>query len=181
MSLPVRTRVVVAVCALGITSPILAGCSGSAGPSAKSSTAVAGITPMRWWSNGQVEAGSTIALSGSDGAAKKLTPSRPDYCSMLKQTVAAGKSILPGVTASDPALLASTKAFVDELQHVAPASVAPSWKVLGSALVALVGSGGNPVGVKGIDVAAVQRAGSLVAADAKRSCGVDLAARKPAK
>lgn len=180
MSRTVRTRALTAVCVLAAVSPTVAGCSGGGSPAPKSTSAVGAITPVRWWSNGQVDAGSTIALSGPDKAASKLLPSRSDYCSMLKQTVAAGRSILPGVTASDPALLASTKAFVDELQHVAPAAVAPSWRVLGSALVALVGSGGNPVGVQGIDAAAVQRAGSLVAADAKHSCGVDLSKHKKA-
>jgi hypothetical protein len=98
---------------------------------------------------------------------------------MLRLTVTAGKSILPGVTASDPALLASTKAFVAEIEKVAPHSVSSSWHVLGAAVLALVASGGDPAKVKGIDATAVQSAGSAISADAKHSCGVDLSAPAP--
>jgi hypothetical protein len=88
--------------------------------------------------------------------------------------VAAGKSILPGVTANDPALLSSTRAFLAELQAVAPATVAGSWQVLGPAVITLVESGGDSAAVKKVDAAAVRKAAGAVAADAKRSCGVDL-------
>jgi hypothetical protein len=57
---------------------------------------------------------------------------------------------------------------------VAPASVAGPWRVLGNAVITLVASGGDTAKVKGVDAAAVREAASTVAADAKRSCGVDL-------
>jgi hypothetical protein len=93
---------------------------------------------------------------------------------MLRQTLAAGRSILPGVTAHDPALLTSTKAFVAEIEAVAPSTAAGAWKVLGNAVITVVASGGDTTKVKTVDAAAVRTAAGTVAADAKRSCGVDL-------
>jgi hypothetical protein len=81
---------------------------------------------------------------------------------------------LPDVTANDPALLTSTKAFVAELEAVAPSNLTGPWKVLGSAMLTFVESGGDTTKVQGIDAAAVRSAASTVAADAKRGCGVDL-------
>src|SRR5207237_72463 len=83
-----------------------------------------------------------------------------------RQTLAAGHTILPNVTANDPALLTSTKAFVAELEAVAPSDLAGSWKVLGSAVLTFVQSGGDSTKVQGIDAAAVRTAASTVAADA---------------
>jgi hypothetical protein len=100
-----------------------------------------------------------------------------DYCTILRQTLRAGRSILPGVTAKDPALLASTKAFLADLEAAAPAAVAGPWHVLGHAVITLVASGGDPTKVKGVDAAAVRRAASTVAAQARHSCGVDLSVR----
>jgi hypothetical protein len=57
-----------------------------------------------------------------------------------------GRSIFPSVTANDPALLTSTRAFSAELEAVAPSSVAGPWQVLGSAVINLVESGGDSAG-----------------------------------
>jgi hypothetical protein len=148
--------------------------SGSPVPSTSTSATSSRIAATRWWSNGAVTEGSTIDPKNPTAARSRLQPSRGEYCAMLKQTVAAGKSILPGATADDPALLTSTKAFVAELEAVAPSSLTGPWKVLGGAVLTLVGSGGDTAKVKGIDAAAVRRSATTVAADAKHSCGVDL-------
>jgi hypothetical protein len=179
------------LCALLAVAPIAAACSGGGGGggggSAKDDatntpTTSSGVVATRWWSNSEVKAGSTIAAGSPDAAVSKLHASRTDYCTMLRQTVAAGKSILPGVSAADPALLTSSKAFVGEIQKVAPAAVASSWRVLGTAVIALVESRGDTTkATKEVDAAAVQKAGSAIASDAKRSCGVDLSAAKPKK
>lgn len=87
---------------------------------------------------------------------------------------AAGSSIPPCVTANDPALSAPTRPSLAELEAVAPASVAGPWQVLGHAVTTFVESGGDSTAVKQVDAAAVRKAASTVAADAKRSCGVDL-------
>jgi hypothetical protein len=174
-----RSRLV-AICAAGALLPVAACTSSgakasndaSSAPSTSTSTSAAVAT--RWWSNSATKAGTRIDVKNPQAAARQLHGSKADYCSMLEQTVAAGKSILPNVTANDPALLTSTKAFVAELEAVAPSMVAGAWKVLGGAVVALVSSGGDTTKVKGIDAAAVSRAAATVAADAKRSCGVDL-------
>jgi hypothetical protein len=132
------------------------------------------LVATRWWSNSAAPAGSTIDTHDPEAAVGRLHASPTDYCGMLRQTLAAGHSILPNVTANDPALLTSTKAFMAELEAVAPPTVARSWKVLGPAVIALVESGGDLTKVKGIDAAAVGTAARKVAADARRSCGVDL-------
>jgi hypothetical protein len=114
------------------------------------------------------------STSASARAAAHWWSHGADYCTMLRQTLHAGRSILPGVTAKDPALLASTKAFLADLEAAAPAAVAGPWHVLGHAVITLVASGGDPAKVKGVDAAAVRRAASTVAAQARHSCGVDL-------
>ncbi|MDT4949531.1 MAG: hypothetical protein QOJ37_2126 [Pseudonocardiales bacterium] len=177
---------VAVLCALVAVAPMAAACSGGSRSSAhdpSASTAPSsGAVATRWWSNTEVKAGSTIDPGSPDAAVSKLHASRTDYCTMLRQTLAAGKSILPGVTAADPALLISSKAFVGEIQKVAPSAIASSWRVLGTAVIALVESRGDTTkATKEIDAAAVQKAGSTVASDAKHSCGVDLSAAKPTK
>jgi hypothetical protein len=172
-----RARLLTACAALALA-PAAAACGGSSpkshptsdGPSSPSSSLVA----TRWWSNSATTAGSTIDPKHPEAVAAQLDASKTDYCGMLRQTAAAGRSILPNVTANDPALLISTKAFVAELEAVAPSSVAGSWEVLGPAVITIVESGGGSAAVKKIDAAAVQEAARTVAADAKRSCGVDL-------
>lgn len=172
-----RRARVVALCAAVSLVPVTAACSGNdAKPKAHDSSASSGLVATRWWSNSAGTTGTEIDANRPQALAGKLRPSASDYCSMLKQTVAAGKSILPGVTAQDPALLASTKAFVAEIQAVAPAAVAASWKVLGDVVVAFVESGGDPTKVKGTDTKAVQSAVGTIAADAKGTCHVNLAA-----
>lgn len=93
---------------------------------------------------------------------------------MLTDTLAAGKSVLPGVTATDPALVTATVAFVNELSRVAPTSVRDDWKTLGSVIVALAKSGGRLASVQGVDNKAVAKAVTAVAGDAKTACGIDL-------
>jgi len=93
---------------------------------------------------------------------------------MLRQTVKAGHSILPGVSANSPALLTSTEAFLADLQGVAPAEVSAQWKVLSASVLALVKSGGKSTA--GVDAAQVSLAAATVATDAKSRCGVNLAA-----
>lgn len=93
---------------------------------------------------------------------------------MLKQTVNAGKSILPGATANDPRLLASTEAFVAELQAVAPSQVSQQWQTLGEVLVQFVKSGGKSAGTT--SPATLTAAATAISNDAKTRCGVDISA-----
>ena len=140
-----------AVCGALLSTLPLAACTGGGGAGGAASTAkAADAAPVaRWWSGG-------------------------DYCVMLRDTVKAGRSILPGVGATDPARLASTKAFVTDLQHAAPPAVASAWRVLGPAVVGIVASGGHLDHVKGIDPAAVQRAATTIATHARSACHVDV-------
>jgi hypothetical protein len=174
-------RRVVAVCAAVSVTPLTAACTPSGGAphgtptlTAAGETFSSALVATRWWSNSAHGVGTVLDPKNPEDGAAGLGPSSSDYCGMLRQTVAAGKSILPGVTAKDPALLTSTRAFVAELEAVAPASIAGSWQVLGPAVTTLVESGGDLASVKRVDVAAVRKAANTVAADAKRSCGVDL-------
>lgn len=136
------------------------------------------FVPTRWWANTVVTAGSTIDPKHPDAAAASLTPSKDDYCHMLDDTLAAGKSILPGIGATDPALLTSTEAFVAELTKAAPTEVSASWKLLGPTVVALVKSGGSQTALPSVDAAAVQQAATQIAAHARAVCGVDLSGKK---
>jgi hypothetical protein len=160
--------------------PIAAACSGGSGggsvpaDATDQPTTSSHLVATRWWSNSASKAGSLIDPKDPESAATKLHTSPRDYCGMLRQTLAAGHTILPNVTANDPALLTSTKAFVAELEAVAPSDLAGSWKVLGSAVLTFVQSGGDSTKVQGIDAVAVRTAAGTVAADAKRGCGVDL-------
>jgi hypothetical protein len=134
--------------ALLLVAPLAAACSGDGGTGAGASASSAAA--VRWW-----------------------TP-RAGYCELLRETVRAGRSILLGVGADDPALLDSTRAFVGELERTAPAPVAGSWRVLGPAVVDLVGSRGDLTKVAKLDRTAVQRAATAIAAHAKSSCHVDV-------
>jgi hypothetical protein len=172
-------RRVVAICAALSVAPLAAACTGSSGSggsdvSLGDSSFATALVATRWWSNSAHRVGTLLDTDHPEAGAEGLSASPIDYCGMLRQTVAAGKSILPGVTANDPALLTSTRAFLAELEAVAPASIAGSWQVLGPAVITLVESGGDLTSVKRVDAAAVRKAVSTVAADAKHSCGVDL-------
>jgi len=140
-----------------------AACSGASAPAKH----VSPTSATRWWSNSAVGVGSTLAPGATDAAATRLHPSRTQYCTMLRQTVAAGRSVLTG--ASGRAATTATTAFVAEVQAVAPTAIAPSWRTLGPALVT-VAHGGTLS-----SSAAVQQAGAAIAADAKSACHLDLA------
>ena len=157
----------------------VAGCSGSGASSAGSSHSPSGrsssaYVPTRWWSNSAVKAGSIIDPAHPGSAAARLHPSQAEYCGMLKQTLAAGKSILPGISSADPALLASTQAFVAEIAAVAAGPIAGDWKLIGTAIVALVKSAGQSPDFSAISAPAVQKAALAVAADARATCHLDL-------
>jgi hypothetical protein len=172
-------RRIAAVGALLSVVPLTAGCisggNDGGGPvSMGEQSFSSALVATRWWSNSVHKLGTVLDTEHPEAGAEGLSASPIDYCGMLRQTVAAGKSILPGVTANDPALLTSTRAFLAELEAVAPAPVAGSWQVLGPAVITLVESGGDLASVTRVDAAAVRKAAGTVAADAKRSCGVDL-------
>jgi hypothetical protein len=166
-------------CAALVVASSLAGCgeshpgSSHAGTiSSASSTSSAVAT--RWWSNSAVPIGSTVSSTQPGATATKLHPSQADYCGMLKQTVAAGKSLLPGLTATDPALVTSTKAFVAEIEKVAPAGITAQWQVLGPAVLTVVKSGGDITALPSADLGPAITAANAITADSKKTCGVDL-------
>ena len=133
--------------------PVAAACSGAGGGHAVDGSPRAAGHAVRWWSAG-------------------------DYCGMLRETVAAGRNILPGVSASDPSLLTSTREFVTSVERLAPSPVAASWKVVGGAVLRLVGSGGRLPRVTGAERSAVERAATAIADHARTSCHLDLAGRR---
>jgi hypothetical protein len=168
---------------------VMTGCSSSPGPAASPSAAVPssaaggygasiaaapGATVTRWWGNSAASAGSTVDPVDPAAAAANLKPSRADYCGMLKQTLAAGHSLFPNSSASDPSLHTAAIAFVNELQHVAPAEVAASWQVLGNLIITLVQANGSPSAMQSVDSAKVSAAVATVSSDAQSRCGVSL-------
>jgi hypothetical protein len=162
----------------------LAACGGGSGakPAPNTSTrSVAGaLVATRWWSNSAATTGSRINPDQPGAVAAKLHPSQSEYCQMLSQTLAAGKSILPGATASDPALLTSTEAFVAEVQRVAPASVHSQWQVVGDAIVGFVKSTGSSVGKSAVSTTTLTSDVAAISADAKQNCHLDLTAKAAA-
>jgi hypothetical protein len=126
---------------------------------------------QRWWSNSAVEVGSVIDPAHPTSAAGKLNSSRSDYCGMLKQTLQAGKAILPSGKADDPKLVIGTEAFVAEIQKVAPAEVSGSWQVLGPTILAIVKGGGNlPSGSTSVNAKNLLAA-QAINTDSKKNCG----------
>jgi hypothetical protein len=126
---------------------------------------------VRWWSNSAVAVGSKVDPAHPDAAAKDLQPSQADYCGMLKQTVGAGKSILPDSSTVDPTVVTTAQAFVAEIEKVAPAAIKDEWQQIGPAVLSLVKSGGD---LSTIDLGALTKAGHAINADSKASCDVDL-------
>jgi len=172
-------RAVVPGAALVVTLSV-AGCGGahhgsSHAGKASSPSSPSSFVATRWWSNSAVAVGSKISSAHPDAAATDLHASQADYCGMLKQTVAAGKSLLPGLTATDPALVTSTKAFVAEIEKVAPAGITAQWQVLGPAVLTVVKSGGDTSALPSVDLGAVTKAATAIASDSVKNCGVDLA------
>jgi hypothetical protein len=153
----------------------LAACTGTSHPATKASAA-SKFVATRWWSNSAATVGSRIDPKNAAAIAAKLQPSKADYCGMLSATVKAGKSILPGISATDPALLASTEAFIAEIEQVAPADVSGQWQVLGPVVVGMVRSGGVTSAMPKMDPAAVTAAATAVAKHALTVCKVDLSA-----
>jgi hypothetical protein len=146
-------------------------------PHANSSSASSSsLVATRWWSNAAATSGSTIDAKQPLAAAARLHASRSEYCGMLRQTVGAGKSILPGVTVNDPALLTTTRAFIGEIQAVAPSSVAASWRVVGRIVLALVTSLGDAPKVSAIHATGLRQAADAIATDAASRCHVNVSA-----
>jgi hypothetical protein len=168
-----------AACAAVLVVASVAGCGGAkhaagTSPAADKSTSSSTFVATRWWSNAAGTVGSKIDPAHPDAAAAALHPSQADYCGMLKQTLAAGKSILPDITATDPALLTSAKAFIAEIEKVAPAGITAQWQLVGPAVLSLVKSGGDTGSLPAVDLGAVTKAADAIAADSLATCGVDL-------
>lgn len=173
-------RVAGVLCATAVMAAGLSACSGSTSDPGTNPTTQAhaassqATTPaVRWWSTPEDAVGSRIDTSSPSAQAAKLTASRGSYCLVLKQTIRAGKSVLPGATAQDPAVLASVRAFIAETRALAPKAVAADWTVLGAVFVKIAAAKGDLGSVK-VDQSAVQRAAQSVAADAKSNCHLDL-------
>jgi hypothetical protein len=173
MTAVVRSAAVAAI-ALG-TACAVASCSSAAGSPHRASTHGGSAAPAatRWWSNGAASAGSTLS-AGKDSAAQRLQPSRAEYCTMLRQTVAAGRSILRDAGTTAPAVTTATKAFVAEVKAVAPAEVSTAWQTLGNAVVSLVAGPDGAAAAQLLGAPAVQHASAIVVMDAKARCHVDL-------
>lgn len=134
---------------------VLAGCSStSPGPSSSSApvggqSTHASTSAVHWWTSS-------------------------DYCGMLRDTVRAGHSILPGAKAGDPQLLTATKAFVASVTAAAPSGIRAQWNVLGPTVVQLVESGGKLTAMSGVDSRLVAQAATAISADAKARCHVNI-------
>jgi hypothetical protein len=147
---------------------VLGGCS-----SGKHSSKSPAPTATRWWSNAAVKVGSTIDPVHPSAAAPSLTTSRSDYCAMLSLTKDKGQALIPAGASNDPRLVLETEALVAEIQAVAPATVAPSWKVIAPVILQVVKSGSLPSGSATSGTANLQAA-EAINDDAKANCHLDL-------
>ncbi len=145
----------------------------AASTSSAASTSAAATPATRWWSNSAVKVGSTIDPAHPGAAAASLHPSQTDYCGMLRQTVKAGKSLLTNAQTANSALRIGIEAFVPEISAVAPAPITAQWRVLGPFVLAAAKAGQLP-SAAGSGATQALEAVSLVAADAKTRCGLDL-------
>lgn len=175
---PLCVRRAVMAGAAVVLAATVAGCTSShpkkAADHGTSSSSPSTFVATRWWSNTAVTVGSKIDPAHPDAAAKDLHPSQADYCTMLKQTVAAGRSILPDLTSNDPALLTSAKAFIAEIEKVAPAGITAQWQLVGPAVLSLVKSGGDTGSLPSLNLGALTAAANAINADSVTNCGVDL-------
>lgn len=159
-----------ATAAASVLALVLTGCSsGSAAGGSATPQPQAG----RWWSNGAAAVGSNVDASDPTAAAARLRPSQKDYCGMLAETMKSGRSVLPGAGGSGS--VATLRAFVAEIQQVAPAEVSGAWRVLGPALVGFASSQGSSLGTSSADATSLSLAAQRISAHAAKVCHVDLA------
>ena len=164
---------VAAACLCVLTIAVAGGCTSSkhaspsgAGAGAKASTSAA----TRWWSNAAVHQGSTVNPNDPSAAAAALHPSQTDYCGMLRETLANTK-VLPGLESGDAKLAVAAKAFVAEIEQVAPTNLQGDWRQIAPILIGVSQSGVS--GTASADTTTLQAA-QAIAADAKTNCGLDL-------
>jgi hypothetical protein len=155
----------------------LSGCTvpaSSAPPS--TSAAPTASAPTRWWSTPLDPIGSAIPVDDPAASAKRLSPDRAAYCQALADTLAAGNGLFPkGVDVTSDGYRVSSLAFVYELQALAPAEVAASWKDFGLLFVALLDTGGDATKLvlpEGVTADRVQAASSAIEQDARTACGL---------
>ena len=164
--------------AAAIAGALARGDSGRAGATPAGADTMPSVSPTvvatRWWSVPGAAKGSRIDPVHPAAVAARLRPSRTAYCTVLRQTTAAGRSVLPTTDAHDPVLILSTQAFVGELTALAPAPVHAAWVTAGTAVLALVRSGGDLDTVQVAHPAAVRAATSAIAVDAKKVCHLDV-------
>jgi hypothetical protein len=136
--------------ALGLAAcTVIAGCSvahpaETSTPSASGGTSTAAVS--EWWRGGA------------------------DYCGLLRDTLHAGASVFGGASAADPAVRHTTSRFLTAVQRAAPPPLAADWRVVGGALQQLMSPSRHPV--EAGKTVAVRRATAVIAADARRRCGL---------
>lgn len=167
---------------LSATAAVLAlvatACSSGAGPSPGSGAATPQPPTGRWWSNGAVAVGSRVDAGDPTAAAARLHPSQKDYCGMLAETMTSGRSVLPGAGNSES--VATLRAFVAEIETVAPSAVSGAWHVLGPALVSFAASQGASLGTGSANATSLSLAAQQIAAHAAKVCHLDLS-KPPAR
>jgi len=166
-------RAVAAVALAAAVGSGVVGCSTAhhSSPGAAGATSPSAAPVARWWSNAVVSQGSTVDPAHPSAAAAALHPSQSDYCGMLSQTLAAGKSVL-STTSAIP--LDTLEAFVTEISRVAPASLTSAWHTVGSAVVGYVRSGGTSLGTGAASAAQLDQAAAAISADASATCHLTL-------
>lgn len=153
--------------------------SGGSHPSAHVTGTAAPGAAARWWQDSNASVGSAINLADPTAAARGLVPDRASYCTILRQTVAAGHGVLATAKPGDRNAIATVRAWLAELEAVAPPAVLPAWQVTGSSVTTLLANNGK-VGAStlppGVTAAQLASAGQTIASDAKSACNLTLSA-----
>jgi len=124
----------------------------------------------RWWSSPAGRAGSTLDVEHPEIGAAGLHPDQNSYCAMLRSSMGSDKNPLTATATADENLLVSTRAWLAELEALSSGPVHQAWVTFGDALVKALQSpqaGSSPD-------AAVSAAMTIIAADARSSCNLDL-------
>ncbi|SDJ05386.1 hypothetical protein SAMN05444157_1489 [Frankineae bacterium MT45] len=152
----------------------LVGCSSGQKHAQKSTSHQA----IRWWTDAAGANGSKIDMKNPTADAANLKPDTKSYCSVLSSTMAAGKTPFSGFSSDDPAVGASTQAWLAELTALAPAELAPSWKTYSTGILALLSAATKPTAAlpsfSAADQSAQTAALAAISADAKTSCNLTL-------
>lgn len=163
---PPAHRVRLAPAATEVSSSTQSPPNAGSGNSAQSSTPPA----VRWWVSPAGPIGATIDVENPEASAARLTPSHTDYCALLRSSMNNSNSPFAAQAGLHSNAVATAHAWLAEIEALSDGQVRTSWQTFGPTLVAAMTSTHAPARPADSVSAAV----SMIANDARTSCGLDL-------